>query len=163
MEVIAENLPPAWDGGQGALGRPAPAPRLDTAAEVGPNRLLIQVQSGHPLEVIERCLCDALAARDFSLITSHDLRQTLKRKELELGMECRVYVVCNAGQAKRALEADAALAALLPCRIAVHGSNGRYTLVTLRPSEMVRELGSVAVAMAEEVEDVLVAVMRAAA
>jgi len=62
------------------------------------------------------------------------LRDTLKKKGVDLEMDCRIYEVCSPLQAKRVLEADAAVSAALPCRISVYGSNGTYT----RPTEMLK-------------------------
>ena len=104
------------------------------------------------------------ARHQFGVIAVHDLKETLKKKGVDLAMECRIYEVCNPVQAKKVLDADGAISTALPCRISVYGSVKEYTLATMRPTEMMKaftnpEIGSVA----KEVEEVILQMMRDAA
>lgn len=126
--------------------------------------MVYQVKSSKPLDEIERAVQESAARHRFGVIAVHDLQDTMKKKGAELGMECRIFEVCNPVQAKKVLEADGAISTALPCRISVYGSNGSYTLATMRPTEMMKAFGKPEIApVAQEVEDVIFAMMRDAA
>jgi uncharacterized protein (DUF302 family) len=126
--------------------------------------MLYQITSKRRLEEIERGLQESAARHQFGIIATHDLRETLQNKGIGLGMECRIYEVCNPGQAKKVLEADGAVSTALPCRISLFGSPGHYTLATMRPTEMMRAFDRPELQpVAKEVEDVIVAMMQDAA
>ena len=71
--------------------------------------MLYKVTSTKPLDEIERGLQESAARHQFGVIAVHDLQETLKKKGVELAMECRIYEVCNPTQAKRVLDADGAI------------------------------------------------------
>src|SRR5690349_4671772 len=119
--------------------------------------MLYQITSAKPIDEIERGLQDAAARHRFGVIAIHDLRDTLKKKGVDLATECRIYEVCNPQQAKKVLDANGAVSTALPCRISVYGSPGSYTLATMRPTEMMKAFGDPAIEpVAREVEDVIV-------
>jgi uncharacterized protein (DUF302 family) len=69
-------------------------------------------------EVLER-IPEALKAQGFGILTRIDVQRTLKEK---IGVEFRRYQIlgaCNPRYAHRALGADLAVGALLPCSVAV--------------------------------------------
>ena len=126
--------------------------------------MLYQIKSNKALDEIERGLAESAARHRFGVIAIHDLRDTLKKKGVDLSMECRIYEVCNPQQAKKVLEADGAISTALPCRISVYGSQGNYTLATMRPTEMMKAFGNPAIEpVAREVEDVILRMMQDAA
>ncbi|MDE3198627.1 MAG: DUF302 domain-containing protein [Acidobacteriota bacterium] len=126
--------------------------------------MLFQVSSVRPLDEIEQGLREAAASRKFGIIAVHDLKETLASKGVELNQECRVYEVCNPQQAKKVLDADGSISVALPCRISVYGTPGRYTLATMRPTEMMKAFAAPSVdAVAREVEEVIVGMMNEAA
>lgn len=126
--------------------------------------MVYQVKSSRPLDEIERALRESAARHRFGVIAVHDLQDTMKKKGVELDMECRIFEVCNPVQAKKVLEADGAISTALPCRISVYGSNGGYTLATMRPTEMMKAFGKPEIGpVAQEVEDVIFAMMTDAA
>lgn len=126
--------------------------------------MVYQEKSNKPLEEIERALRESAARHRFGVIAVHDLRDTMKKKGVELNMECRIFEVCNPIQAKKVLEADGAISTALPCRISVYGSNGSYTLAAMPPTEMMKAFGKPEIGpVAQEVEDVIIAMMRDAA
>jgi uncharacterized protein (DUF302 family) len=123
-----------------------------------------QVSRSSSLDEIEARLQDSAARHKFGVIGIHDLQATMKKKNVDLAMECRIYEVCDPHQAKKVLEADGAISTVLPCRISVYGNRGAYTLATMLPTEMMKsfdrpEIGPVA----EEVETVIVEMMKEAA
>lgn len=126
--------------------------------------MLYQVASTRSLEEIERAIQESAARHRFGVIAVHDLQETLNKKGVDLAMNCRIYEVCNPQQAKKVLDANGAISTALPCRISVYGSPGRYTLATLRPTEMMKAFGDASVEpAAREVEEVILQMMRDAA
>jgi len=126
--------------------------------------MLYQVRSAKPLDQIEKGLQESAARHQFGIIAIHDLKETLAKKGVDLNQQCRIYEVCNPQQAKKVLDADAAISTALPCRISVHGLPGHYTLTTMRPTEMMKAFDNPAIApVAAEVETVILEMMKEAA
>ena len=123
-----------------------------------------QLNTSKPLAEIESALQESASRNKFGVIAIHDLRETLKKKGVDLAMECRIFEVCNPHQAKKVLESDGAISTALPCRISVYGSEGNYTLATMLPTEMMKAFERPEIApVAKEVEDVIVRMMQDAA
>jgi len=109
-------------------------------------------------------LQESAASHKFGVLAIHDLRQTMEKKGIELGMDCRIYEVCNPVQAKKVLEADGAVSTALPCRISVYGTEGSYNLATLLPTALMQTFDVPGLApVAAEVETVIREMMREAA
>lgn len=126
--------------------------------------MLFQIASNKSLDEIEQGLRESAARHQFGVIAVHDLKETLKKKGVDLAMECRIYEVCNPRQAKAVLDADGAISTALPCRISVYGSEKEYTLATMRPTEMMKAFTNPAIEpVAREVEEVILQMMRDAA
>src|SRR5450631_3459782 len=126
--------------------------------------MLYQIKSGKSMDEIERGLQESAARHQFGVIAVHDLKETLKKKGVDLAMECRIYEVCNPHQAKKVLEADGAISTALPCRISVYGSPKEYTLATMRPTEMMKAFANPEIEpVAREVEEVILQMMQDAA
>lgn len=123
-----------------------------------------ELRSCKSLEQIEKALTESAARHQFGVLAVHDLKRTMADKGVELPIECRIYEVCNPGQAKRVLEEIGALSTALPCRISVYGQAGAYTVATMLPTEMMKAFGSPAIqSVAQEVEQVLKVIMQDAA
>ena len=126
--------------------------------------MIFEVHSTKSMDAIQRGLEESAARNKFGIIAVHDLQETLKKKGVELAMECRVYEVCNPQQAKKVLDANGAVSTALPCRISVYGTQGQYKLATLRPTEMMKAFGDPQLEpVAKEVEDVIFTMMTEAA
>ena len=69
--------------------------------------------------------------------------------------ECRVFEVCNPGQAAKVLATDMRLNMALPCRISVFTEKGQTKIGLIKPKQMLSELSDdeSLVRIAEEVED----------
>lgn len=126
--------------------------------------MLYQLETSKAMADIEQALQASAAANKFGVIAIHDLKETMAKKGVELAMDCRIFEVCNPQQAKRVLESDGAISTALPCRISVYGSEGKYTIATMLPTEMMRAFGRPEIEdVAKEVEDVIVRMMKDAA
>lgn len=125
--------------------------------------MLFTVKTKKQLPEIERDLKDAAARHQFGVLAVHDLRETMSNKGIQLGMDCRIYEVCNPAQAKKVLDANGAVSTALPCRISVYGSAGDYTLATLLPTALMQVFGNPDLGdVATEVEAVIRDMMQAA-
>ena len=101
-------------------------------------------------EAVEQAT-DALKAEGFGVLTTIDVRQTLKHK---LDRDFRKYVIlgaCNPPLADRALHAELEIGLLLPCNVIVYEvSPGRSAVSAMAPLAALGivgenlELGSVA-------------------
>jgi uncharacterized protein (DUF302 family) len=126
--------------------------------------MLYRVNSRKSLDEIGAALEAAAARHKFGVLAVHDLKQTMQKKGVELGMDCRIYEVCNPVQAKKVLDSDGAVSTALPCRISVFGAPGGYTLATIRPTEMMKGFENPAMApVAKEVEETILAMIDEAA
>jgi uncharacterized protein (DUF302 family) len=126
--------------------------------------MLYTIKSGKPIAEIQRGLEESASRHQFGILAVHNLRETMKKKGVELGSDCWIYEVCNPVQAKKVLEADGALSTALPCRISVYGTEGAYTLATILPTALMKMFASAELEpVAQEVEAVIKAMMEDAA
>ncbi len=98
---------------------------------------------------------DAAVKRNgFGVLHVHDLGGTLRSKGIEFGEQCKVFEVCNPGQAAKVLSADMRLNMALPCRISVFTDKGKTRIGLIKPVEMLSGLSQDATLLqvAREVE-----------
>jgi uncharacterized protein (DUF302 family) len=80
---------------------------------------------------------EALKAEGFGVLTTIDVRETLKQK---LGADFRRYLIlgaCNPQLAHRALGADLGVGLLLPCNVTVYEADDGTTVVqVVKPAAM---------------------------
>lgn len=105
----------------------------------------------------ERASADLEAAvtrLGFGVLHVHDLGTTLRGKGVPFDEQCKVFEVCNPGQASKVLSADMRLNMALPCRISVFTDRGRTKLGLIRPVQMLSALSQepALVQVAREVE-----------
>lgn len=125
--------------------------------------MVFEVRSAKSLEEIDRGLREAAARHKFGVLTVHDIKQTMRNKGVEYAGECMIYEVCNPHQAKKALEANAAISSALPCRISVYQDSGGYKLSTILPTVMMAMFGGGLDTVAREVEADLKGMMQESA
>jgi uncharacterized protein (DUF302 family) len=127
--------------------------------------MLLSVDTEKTLAALREGLPKACAANKFGVLGVHDLKEKLKEKGLDYAGECLVFEVCNPQKAKQVLEADPSISTALPCRITAYRSKeGGMRLATLKPTGLVGLFGSDELkGVAKEVEDALVAILKAAA
>lgn len=85
---------------------------------------------------------EALKSEGFGVLTSIDVRETLKKK---LGEEFRPYVIigaCNPPLAHKALSHDPKVGLMLPCNVTVEAVEEGRSLVRISDPEMMMKVGS---------------------
>ena len=77
----------------------------------------------------------------FVILHVHDLSETLRRKEIGLDDECRIFEICNYRLLEKLLAIDMRLSLTLPWRISVFTDNGATKIGIIRPESMLSVLG----------------------
>lgn len=96
----------------------------------------------------------AVGHHGFGVLHIHDLGTTLRSKGIAFEEECKIFEVCNPGQAATVLATDMRLNMALPCRISVFTEKGTTKIGMIKPAQMLSSLSQdVALAqVAKEVE-----------
>jgi len=91
----------------------------------------------------------------FGVLHIHDLGTTLRSKGIAFDNQCKVFEVCNPGQAAKVLSTDMRLNMALPCRISVFTEKGKTKIGLIKPVQMLSALSQDAalVQVAKEVEE----------
>ena len=100
----------------------------------------------------------AVKLHGFGVLYVHDLGATLRSKGIAFDEQCKVFEVCNPGQAAKVLSTDMRLNMALPCRISVFTEKGKTKIGLIRPVQMLSALSQDAalVQVAKEVEDMTI-------
>jgi len=110
---------------------------------------------------IER-VTEELAKEGFGVLTTIDVRETLKKK---LNVDFTRYVIlgaCNPPFAHKALQAEEQIGLLLPCNVIVYDKQGTTVVAAFDPMTMMQVAGSEAMRpIAEEVKQRLERVIAA--
>ena len=124
--------------------------------------LYVKEARGSVAQVGEKLMA-AVAANKFGVLGVHDLKERMVAKGVAFGPECRIFEVCNPGQAKQVLEADMSISTVLPCRISVYEEGGKVKVAMLRPTSLLSLFGKQGMAStARTVEDVMICIIDAA-
>lgn len=94
------------------------------------------VDSAKTFEQAAADLDTAVKAQQFGVLHVHDLGATLRGKGIDFAEQCKVFEVCNPGQAARVLSADMSMNMALPCRISVYTEKGKTRIGMIRPEPM---------------------------
>ena len=100
-------------------------------------------------------LDSAVKRLGFGVLHVHDLGTTLRSKGIAFDEQCKVFEVCNPGQAAKVLSTDMRLNMALPCRISVFTDKGKTKIGLIKPVQMLSALSKDAalVQVAKEVEE----------
>lgn len=112
------------------------------------------VDSNKSFEQAAIDLESAVKRHEFGLLHVHDLGTTLRSKGIAFTEQCKVFEVCNPGQANKVLSTDMRLNMALPCRISVYTEKGKTKIGMIKPIPMLAALSQDAslVKVAQEVE-----------
>ncbi|MBU0506787.1 MAG: response regulator [bacterium] len=76
----------------------------------------------------------AVSAHQFGILHTIDMKQKMAEKNVDFDRNCLIYEICNPVLAKKALDHEMKIAAVLPCRVAIYEENNVVTVTTMRPS-----------------------------
>jgi len=96
----------------------------------------------------------AVKRNEFGVLHIHDLGNTLRGKGIDFAEQCKVFEVCNPGQAGKVLSTDMNLNMALPCRISVYTDKGKTKIGMIKPVPMLAALSkdTTLLNVAQEVE-----------
>ena len=97
----------------------------------------------------------AVKRQGFGVLHIHDLGTALRSKGIAFSEQCKVFEVCNPGQAAKVLSIDMRLNMALPCRISVFTDKKKTKIGLIRPAQMLSALSQDAALaqVAKEVEE----------
>ena len=100
-----------------------------------------EIQMDQPYEEAVEVITAALKDQGFGVLTSIDVKATIKEK---LGEDFRPYVIigaCNPPLAHRALSTDAVVGLMLPCNVTVEATPDGGSLARIANPEMMMQAG----------------------
>ena len=112
------------------------------------------VESKKSFEQASADLEAAVKNHKFGVLHVHDLGATLRSKGVEFTDQCKVFEVCNPGQAAKVLATDMRLNMALPCRISVYTEKNKTMIGLIKPVQMLSALSQdpTLIQVAKEVE-----------
>jgi uncharacterized protein (DUF302 family) len=112
------------------------------------------VESKKSFEQASADLEAAVKNHKFGVLHVHDLGATLRSKGVEFSEQCKVFEVCNPGQAAKVLATDMRLNMALPCRISVYTEKNKTMIGLIKPMQMLSSLSQdpALIQVAKEVE-----------
>lgn len=125
---------------------------------------MIKSSSDKTVNEAAAALQAAVQANFFGVMQVHNLKETMAKKGVELAHECLIFEVCQPQQAKSVLDQDMSVSTALPCRISIYEEGGKTILATLKPTSLLAIFKAPQLkAVAQEVEDAIVKIMKEAA
>ena len=98
------------------------------------------VESSKSFEQASTDLEAAVKNNSFGVLHIHDIGNTLRNKGVSFAEQCRVFEVCNPGQAARVLATDMRLNMALPCRISVYTEHNQTRIGMIKPAQILATL-----------------------
>lgn len=126
--------------------------------------MLVKINTDKTVSETVAALQAAVQANHFGVMQVHNLKETMEKKGVEFPRECMIFEVCQPQQAKKVLMEDMSVSTALPCRISIYQEGGKTTLATLKPTTLLAMFHVPKLeAVAQEVEDTIVKIMKEAA
>jgi uncharacterized protein (DUF302 family) len=98
------------------------------------------VETDKSFEQASEDLESAVQRHGFGVLHVHDLGTTLRSKGIAFDEQCKIFEVCNPGQAAKVLSTDMRLNMALPCRISVYSEQGKTKIGLISPVQMLSTL-----------------------
>ncbi|HQS58465.1 MAG: hypothetical protein B7Y56_12210 [Gallionellales bacterium 35-53-114] len=98
------------------------------------------VESKKSLDQVSADLEAAVKNHKFGVLHVHDIGATLRGKGFDFAEQCKVFEVCNPGQAFKVMGNDMRLNMALPCRISVYTEKGKTMIGMIKPEQMLTML-----------------------
>ena len=101
-----------------------------------------KVRISHPYATALELTIDALKAEGFGVLTSIDVRATMKEK---LDIDFRPYSIlgaCNPSLAHRVLSQDSAAGLVLPCNVTIEGESDNTATIRIANPQVILGIGS---------------------
>lgn len=98
------------------------------------------VESSKSFEQASTDLETAVKNNSFGVLHIHDIGNTLRNKGVSFAEQCRVFEVCNPGQAAKVLATDMRLNMALPCRISVYTEHNQTRIGMIKPAQILASL-----------------------
>jgi uncharacterized protein (DUF302 family) len=113
------------------------------------------VETDKSFEQASADLESAVKRHGFGVLHIHDLGATLRSKGIGFEEQCKVFEVCNPGQAAKVMSIDMRLNMALPCRISVFTEKGKTKIGLIKPMQMLSALSQdeALVQVGKEVEE----------
>jgi len=97
------------------------------------SELEYNVESSKTFDEVSKRLEDKTPEHNFRVLAVHDVKNTLAEKGFEI-KPLRIYEVCNAGFAFKALSKDKRASMFMPCKIVVSQEENKILITLVRPS-----------------------------
>lgn len=99
---------------------------------------------------------EELKKRNFGVLWQLNMKDKLAEHDLELQGHAIILEVCNPQKAQAVLQKHLQVGYFLPCKIAIFERDGKTTIGTLLPSQLMNQMEGVDLSdIAKEVEQVL--------
>jgi uncharacterized protein (DUF302 family) len=117
------------------------------------------VESTKSFEELSSLLENVAPERGFRVLVVHDVQRTLADKGFEIEA-LKIFEVCNAGFAYKALNCDVNAAMFMPCKIVLRSEGDNCHITLARPSMVARMLPESGLGkLAEQIETQLVGIL----
>lgn len=122
------------------------------------------VESNKSFEQASTDLEAAVKNNSFGVLHVHDIGNTLRSKGMPFTDQCRVFEVCNPGQAAKVLATDMRLNMALPCRISVYTEHDKTKIGMIKPAQILASLSQdpALAVVAREVEATVIKIINEA-
>jgi len=97
------------------------------------SQLGYEIESEKSINDISTLLAKATPEHKFRILAIHDVKETLSEKGFEI-KPLKIYEVCNAGFAHKALGKDINVAMFMPCKIILRQEENKTVITLVRPS-----------------------------
>ena len=116
------------------------------------------VETGKSFDQASADLETTVKRNGFGVLHVHDLGSTLRSKGMTFKEQCKIFEICNPGQAVKVLANDMRLNLALPCRISVFTEKGKTIIGLIKPTKILSALSQDAVLaqVAKEVEEITI-------